>query len=161
MRRPKPYNKLIKISRGHEPVDPIHQALPQENDKYHSPHTDVTCSSNIKKQVDNFLASEYRAWKNHIVSDGGLTKGIFSCSSDNSNTLLMEYVRHIYKEYAIADPLVNDGAYESRQRLSDLVKVSRESELLKADETWEQKNGRRTSISPSYQVDSSSPVKLV
>ena len=68
---------------------------------------DVTCSQTIKKQVDTFLATEYKAWRNMIEEprSAGHVKNYFSCTTDNSNTLLMEYVRHIYKEYGIKDPL--------------------------------------------------------
>lgn len=73
-------------------------------------NVDVTCSQTIKKQVDTFLASQYKAWRTMLndpsnsKNQDGL-KGYFSCTNDHSNTLLMEYVRYIYKEYGIADPL--------------------------------------------------------
>lgn len=38
--------------------------------------------------------------------------GIFKCSDDTSNSLLMEYVRYIYSEYGIKDPLPSENPEE-------------------------------------------------
>lgn len=97
---------------------------------------DVTCSQTIKKQVDSFLATEYKAWRSMIHKDSSTAgnnspqlKDYFSCKTDNSNTLLMEYVRYIYKEYGIPDPLAMEAEAEAeevgRERLSDLIKNQR------------------------------------
>lgn len=66
----------------------------------------MTCSQTVKKKVDNFLASEYEAWRNKNGNNQGEK---FGCYNDQSNSLLMEYIRTIYEEYGIKDPLENGG----------------------------------------------------
>ena len=114
---------------------------------------DVTCSQTIKKQVDSFLATEYKAWRTMLnkdpltaEKDASQLKDYFSCTTDNSNTLLMEYVRYIYKEYGIPDPLAMEAEAEegSRERLSDLIKNQRESTYIQKSE----EEMKRVSISP-------------
>lgn len=67
---------------------------------------DVTCSEGVKKRVDDFLTSEYQAWKQGQQPRRD-SRGFFTCGMATSNTLIMDYVRYIYNEYDIVDPLAN------------------------------------------------------
>lgn len=67
-------------------------------------YLDVTCSEGLRKRVDEFLTSEYQSWR-EFKQPRKDNNGFFTCGNQSSNALILDYIRFVYNEYNIQDPL--------------------------------------------------------
>ena len=60
---------------------------------------------NLKNKLDSFLSSEFDYFNKNQSLKPANTGTMWNCGSKQTNDMIMDYVRSLYDEYSIPDPI--------------------------------------------------------